>query len=105
MAEPIRIRARWKAGVTDIVVLAPHPMETGMRTDATGRPVPAHHITRLQVQIAGRPVIDSTMTIAVAKDPLLSLRYRGAQVGDAVRVSWVDSRGERRVDEGVVTAA
>ena len=33
MTEPIRIRARVHDGITDVQILMPHPMETGMRQD------------------------------------------------------------------------
>lgn len=103
MSEPIRIRARARGDVVDVLVLAPHPMETGLRTNETGHLVPAHHITRLRVEIAGRSVLESRMTIAVAKDPLLSFRYRGARAGDAIRVTWIDNRGLTRTDESTIT--
>jgi sulfur-oxidizing protein SoxZ len=102
MSDPIRIRARVKGEVVDVVVLAPHPMETGMRTDEAGRLVAAHHITRLRVEIAARTVLESRMTIAVARDPLISFRYRGARAGDAIRVTWVDNRGHTRTDESTI---
>ncbi len=102
MPEPIRIRARTKGDVVDVVVLAPHPMETGMRTNPAAQLVPAHHITRLRVDIGGRTVLESRMTIAVAKDPLLAFRYRGARAGDPIRVTWVDNRGQTRTDESTI---
>lgn len=103
MSEPIRIRARSKGDFVEVIVLAPHPMETGMRATDAGQLLPAHHITRLQVDIAGRTVLEARMSIAVSKDPLVSFRFRGARPGDTVRVSWVDNRGERRTDESTIT--
>lgn len=103
MSEPVRIRARAKGDYVEVIVLAPHPMETGLRASDAGQLLPAHYITRMQVEVAGRPVLDARMSIAVAKDPLVSFRYRGARAGDTVRVSWVDNRGERRTDESTIT--
>ncbi|MEO6896124.1 MAG: thiosulfate oxidation carrier complex protein SoxZ, partial [Caldimonas sp.] len=37
MADPMRIRATMKDGVTDVRVLMAHPMETGFRKDASGK--------------------------------------------------------------------
>lgn len=103
MAAPIRIRARAKDGVTDVLVLMPHPMETGLRKDESGRFVPAHFITDVRVQVAGRPVLEARMSIAVAADPLLNFRVRGARPGDKVEVHWTDSRGQHRHGEALVS--
>ena len=99
MADAIRIRARLKDGVAEIHVLMPHPMETGMRSDADGRLVAAHHITDVKISIAGRAALAARMSLAVSQDPLLSFRFKGARVGDPVRVAWTDNRGEQRSDE------
>jgi sulfur-oxidizing protein SoxZ len=50
-------------------------------------------------------VLKATLSRAVSEDPLLFFRIKGGQPNEPVRVSWVDSWGERRVDESVITAA
>jgi sulfur-oxidizing protein SoxZ len=99
----MRIRARLHDGVTEVQLLVPHPMETGMRQDAAGQPVPAHHITQLQASVGERLVFSAQMSIAVARDPLLSFRFRGARAGDRLSVAWTDNRGLVRADEAVIT--
>ncbi len=96
---PIRIRARLREGLTEVHVLMPHPMETGLRADAGGQLVAAHHITDVQITVAGRPVLTARMSMAVSQDPLLSLRFKGGQVGERVSVAWTDTRGEQRTDQ------
>jgi sulfur-oxidizing protein SoxZ len=103
--EPIRIRAQAKDGGTDLHVLMPHPMETGFRKDEAGEFVAAHYITEVEIVVAGRTVLQATLSRAVSEDPLLFFRIKGGRPGDPVRVSWVDSWGERRVDASVITAA
>ncbi len=105
MPEPIRIRAQAKDGGTDLHVLMPHPMETGFRKDEAGEFVAAHYITEVEIVVAGRTVLQATLSRAVSEDPLLFFRIKGGRPGDPVRVSWVDSWGERRVDASVITAA
>ena len=103
MAEaPVRIRARKVGELTEINVLMPHPMETGMRTDAAGQLVAAHFITEMTVTINGRTVLAARLGLAVSRDPLLSFRCKGAQRGDPVSVAWVDNAGGRRVDQATV---
>ena len=96
---PIRIRARLKDGVAEVHVLMPHPMETGMRTDAAGHLVAAHHITDVKISVAGRPALAARMSLAVSQDPLLSFRFKGARLGDRISVAWTDNQGEQRTDE------
>ena len=102
MGTPIRIRARAALGHTDVTLLMPHPMETGMRKNDGGQFVPAHFITDLQVTAAGRVVLQARLSQAVSRDPLLSFRYRGGQAGDRLQVRWTDSRGDQRSDEVIV---
>ena len=100
---PIRIRARLREGLTEVHVLMPHPMETGMRADAGGQMVAAHHITGVQITVADRPVLAARMSMAMSQDPLLSFRFRGARVGERVSVAWTDNKGAQRTDEIVIS--
>ena len=102
VAAPIRIRVRLKDGVAEAHVLMPHPMETGFREDAAGRVIEAHYITEVRIDVAGRPVLNARLGIAVSADPLLTFRFRGARTGDRVTVAWTDNRGVSRSDEALV---
>lgn len=103
MSEPIKIRATLQGDVTDIRILLQHPMETGQRKDpASGKPVPAHFIHTFLVSANGKPLIEGQTNTAVSKNPVLAFKARGLKAGDKLLVSWVDSKGEQRSDEGVV---
>ncbi len=104
MPDTIRIRAQVRDGGTDIHVLMPHPMETGFRKDEAGNFIAAHYITDVDIVVAGRSVLKATLSRAVSEDPLLFFRIKGGHADDPVRVSWVDSWGERRVDESKITS-
>ena len=54
MADPMRIRAMENGGTTDVKILMKHDMETGQRKDASGKVVPAWHITNVTVQHTAR---------------------------------------------------
>jgi sulfur-oxidizing protein SoxZ len=103
--EPIRIRALATSGVTEIHVLMPHPMETGFRKDEDGDYVPAHYITEVEIGVAGKIVLRATLSRAVSQDPLLYFRIKGGAPADPIRVTWIDTRGERRTDEAFIMAA
>ena len=103
MSDPIRIRARSKGDLTEVMVLMPHPMETGLRmSPAAGAAPPAHFITDVQVWAGTRQVFAARLGIAVAKDPLLTFRFRGGSPGESIRVTWKDNRGEQRSGEALI---
>jgi sulfur-oxidizing protein SoxZ len=103
--DPIRIRAHLKEGTTEVHVLMPHPMETGLRKDETGAFVLAHFITEVQIRIAGRSVLTAALGRGVSADPLLHFRLKGGAPGERISVSWIDSRGESRTDEATILVA
>jgi sulfur-oxidizing protein SoxZ len=102
MSEPIRIRCRLRGDVAEVQVLMPHPMETGLRADASGALVPLHHITDVAVMLAERPVFAARMSVAISRDPLIAFRVGGARAGQRLRVTWRDSHGDTRADETVI---
>jgi sulfur-oxidizing protein SoxZ len=102
VAEPIRIRTRTRPDATEVTILMPHPMETGLRLDESGRTVPARYITDFTVTVGERPVFSARMSIAVARDPLLRLRIAAGLAGQRLRVAWTDNLGDTRSDEAVI---
>jgi sulfur-oxidizing protein SoxZ len=102
MADPMRIRATHKDGVTDVRVLMAHPMETGFRKDANGKIVPAHYINDVKATSGGRTVLTAKWGQAISQNPYLQFRFKGAKAGDKVSVTWTDNMGETRTDEAVI---
>jgi len=100
---PTRISARLRQGHADIRALIMHPMETGNRRDAKGQLVPLHFIQRVQITHNGRVVLDAQWSQAVARDPFVGIRVRGAKAGDKVTLAWVDNLGVRDSVETVVS--
>jgi sulfur-oxidizing protein SoxZ len=99
MADPMKIRATLKDGVADVRALIAHEMETGQRKDSAGKLVPAWHITDVVASLNGKPVLKAHWGAAISKNPLISLKIKGAKAGDTVSLSWVDNRGDKRSDE------
>lgn len=103
MPDPMRIRATAQAdGSTEVRVLMSHEMETGQRRDAAGKLVPAHYISSVTVQHAGRTVLAADWGPAVAKNPYLQFRFSGARKGDEISVTWLDNKGETRTDKATI---
>lgn len=102
MADPMRIRAQAKDGVTDVRVLMAHPMETGFRKDATGKTIPPHYINDVKVVSNGKTVLTANWGQAISQNPFLQFRFKGAKAGDKVVVTWIDNMGETRTDEAAI---
>ena len=102
MADPMRIRAQQKDDVTDVRVLMAHPMETGQRKDAAGKTIPAHFINDVKAVCSGRTVLAAKWGQAIAQNPFLQFRFKGAKIGDKVSVTWTDNSGDTRTDETVI---
>jgi sulfur-oxidizing protein SoxZ len=79
-----------------------HDMESGQRKDSTGKLIPAWHITNVNVTANGKSVFLAEFGTAVAKDPFLNFKYKGAKA-DKIVVNWVDTKGDKRTDEATVT--
>lgn len=103
MNAAIRIRAKRSNGMTEVMLLMPHPMETGLRKGADGRLVPAHFITDLQVHVEGRMVMSARLSHAVSQDPLIGFRFKGGNIGQRVTVAWVDNTGQARSDSAAIS--
>ena len=105
MAEPMKIRARLQGDVADVRILMMHPMETGQRKDSKGQIVPLHFIKNVVVTHNGQVVLDAQWSQAVARNPFLGVRVKGAKVGDKIGVTWTDNKGDTRTDETSVAAS
>lgn len=105
MAEPMKIRAKMEGDVADVKVLMSHPMETGQRKNEKGELVPVHFIQSVVATHNGKTVLDAQWSQAVARNPFLGFRVKGAKAGDKVTVSWTDTTGDKGSIDTTVAAA
>ena len=103
MADPMRIRAQSSGDKATVRVLMNHEMETGLRVDTSGKLVPAWYIQEVTAQHNGKTVMAAQWGPAVAKNPFLQFNVKGAKTGDRITISWVDTKGDKRTDVGVVS--
>ncbi|MHB8624150.1 MAG: thiosulfate oxidation carrier complex protein SoxZ [Sulfuricaulis sp.] len=90
-----KIRTRTQDGITDVLVLVSHPMETGLRIDPkTKEKIPAHFIQKMDFFLNGNMVVSSNLGVAISKDPLIGIKLKNAKTGDKVKVAWSDNKGE-----------
>jgi sulfur-oxidizing protein SoxZ len=98
-----KIRTKTQDGVTDVLVLVSHPMETGQRTDPkTKEKIPPHFIQKMTFTLNGKEVASANLGTAVSKDPLIGIKIKGAKAGDKIKVNWSDNKGESGSSEAVV---
>jgi len=102
MANPMKIRAANKDGVTEVKVLISHEMETGQRKDSAGAIVPAWFITELTAKHNDKVVLSSEFGASVSKNPYLAFKFKGGAKGDKIVVSWKDNKGDTRTDEAAI---
>jgi sulfur-oxidizing protein SoxZ len=99
----MRSRASVTGDTMEVKILMRHDMETGQRKDAAGAVIPALYIKNLVAKHKDRVVLDANFGPSVSKDPFLSFKFKGAAVGDKVSVTWIDTTGDTRTDEGTAS--
>jgi sulfur-oxidizing protein SoxZ len=99
MGNPMKIRAKAEGDVVDVKILMSHVMETGLRKNEAGEPIPAHFIQLLNVSYGARTVLSAQWGPAVSANPFLAFKFKGGQKGAKLKVSWVDNKGDSRTDE------
>lgn len=103
MANTIKVRAKLAGDVTTVKALVSHPMETGLVKDKkTGQVIPAHFIQEVVCEHNGNVVMTALWGPAISKNPYLSFRFKGAKVGDTLKMRWVDNKGESDAEETVI---
>ena len=98
----IKAKAKQKGDAVQVKALMKHPMETGLRKDKSGNIIPAHHITEVTVQMAGKTLMTANYGPAVSKNPYISFMVSGPKKGDKLQLAWVDNKGENASTEVVV---
>lgn len=89
-----RMKTRTHHGVTEVLILINHPMDTGLiRSPLTHKIIPAHFIKTLTISLNHTPALIADMSIGVSKDPLIAVKLKDAQSGDLVTVNWIDNEG------------
>lgn len=105
MADEMKMRATMQGDVADVRVRITHIMETGLRKDPkTDKLVPAHFIDQVVATLNGKTVLEAQWGIAIAKNPFINFRIKGAKPGDKIAISAVDNLGTKYSGETIVAA-
>lgn len=98
----MKIRAKLSGDMLEIKLIISHPMETGRKKDDAGDLIPAHFIQLVNIMLNNKTLLETQWGTGIAKNPYLTIRAKGAKVGDKITVSWLDNMGESGTQEALV---
>ncbi|MFO1398940.1 MAG: thiosulfate oxidation carrier complex protein SoxZ [Burkholderiales bacterium] len=88
----------------EVRVQVRHPMETGYRTDDTGRAVARNVIRRFTCTYNGETVFAAQLSSGIAANPYLRFFVTARASGELV-FEWIDDAGVRGRERAAVTVA
>lgn len=93
----VKIRARVpkkvkKGQTVEIKTLISHKMETGMRKDGKGKPIPRDIVNKFVATYNGKQVFASNWHPAISANPFLAFHLRPMESG-TLEMSWTDDKG------------
>ena len=95
MAARIHVPTDAKTGdVIEIRVLIQHPMETGYRTDETGRKIPRNTIQTFACTYNGKEIFRADLSSGVSANPYLQFTTIATGSG-IIECTWVDDAGKQ----------
>lgn len=104
-ADNMKMRAQLKGGLVEVKLLMSHPMETGRRKDDFGQLIPARFVQLVTATLNGQTVLEAQWGTGISKNPYLTFRLKGAELGDMITVTWHDNVGDTATQTIAVTAA
>jgi len=78
-------------------------METGARKDKDGSLIPAHFIQEITCESGGKTLLTAYWSGGVSKNPYLSFKFSGGNVGDKLKLTWLDNKGESDSEEADIS--
>ncbi len=89
----ITIRAKQKGEYTEVKLLIQHPMQSGKcEHSAEAEPF---FIQELRCFHQKQLVVTAQLGTTIAENPHFTFRFKGGALGDKIKISWVDNRGNR----------
>ena len=88
----------------EVRVIVRHPMETGYRTDESGKSIPRNVIRSLTCRYNGEVVFSARLSSGIAANPYLRFFVTAKESGQ-LAIEWVDDAGARGTDGATLTVA
>ena len=102
-SENMKMRAQLKGDETVVKVLMSHPMETGRKKDDFDQVIPIHFVQLVTATLNGKIVLEAQWGTGISKNPYLTFKLKGANLGDTVVVTWHDNIGKTATQSIIVT--
>jgi len=83
-----------KGGIVEVKTLVSHIMETGLRKDASGKPIPRMIINTFTCELNGKFVFGCYPESAVSANPYFEFKFKPQESG-TLKFTWVDDEGVR----------
>jgi sulfur-oxidizing protein SoxY len=93
-----KIRIARQGALFEVKTLITHDMETGLRKDKSGQPIPRHILKSFVCAVAGRPVFEATLHPGVSANPFLAF-YARPEAGHAFEFTWTEESGRTIVEK------
>ncbi len=81
-----------------------HAMETGYRTDESGRPIPRNVIRRFACRYNGEPVFAARTSSGIAANPYFRFFVTARESG-TLDFEWIDDEGTRGTAQATIKVA
>ena len=92
----MRIKAKFKDGVTTAKVMAKHPMIS--YKEAKKKKVEANFITYVIAKVGDEVVYEVSTSQFFSKNPYLKFAFKGDNQGKDLNVTWTDLSGKTKTD-------
>jgi sulfur-oxidizing protein SoxZ len=79
--------------IIEIKAMIAHPMETGYRVDATGKPIPRNIISRFECSYDGEVVFSADLFPAISANPFIAFSTVATRSG-LISFAWTDDEGK-----------
>lgn len=81
-----------------------HVMESGLRLDETGAPIPRDTLERFEARLGAAVLLDWQPETAVAQNPYIEFTFKARESG-ILKMTWTDARGIFAEAEKEITLA
>jgi len=86
----------------EVRIIIRHPMETGYRTDESGKSIPRNVIRTFVCRYGGEPVFTARLSSGVAANPYLRFFVTAKESGQ-LTFEWTDDSGAKGSESAAVT--
>ena len=95
MAKKTRIKAKLKKDIVTVKALASHAMLSYQEAEKAKKEV--NFITYMVAKVNDKIVYEVSTSQFLSKNPYMKFKFKGAEKGDKIEITWTDLKGETQV--------